>query len=627
MELLRQNEVIPRNNDTNNNENPNNVVPNNNQNNNLNQNNHQNNILNQNININNINQNSLNQNNLNANRFHHIIHANENRFLLNEKYTKSLYEIFSTVIFTKNFHKISFALIIFMTSWVCYLIYVRNYNYYSIITKLESKDSYFSIIIWIIISIILMVSWNFYLLIYMTIFKYNYEKNYNNIRTSFIEECYKNPLVFNFLMYYYNNNFLSNSIDNYFWLLIGIEYSFLNYHLNQFFQKVNAELKNFKSVNISQSTRKHISKFSIILILHGLMMISFNYLIIQNFPFTEKFLLLARGFYFIYKIIEFWKISKDEFDFVDFNMELKEKYFMRNLKTKTIIEFGGILYVYIQIIITFLYGNCTTFYLNIIIICSMIFLGLQLVLYYKRYKEILNYFHCLDVSLNKINLNNEKDEECVICTEKITLARKLSCNHYFHLICLSKWFEKGHNSCPVCRNVIHFNGNFDKIIFNRSLENGQQNARGIFSFSFNLNSILSWLPNFSLRIIRFNNNNNVNLNMNNGGNIVIQNPGNGQINLNIRRRNININIGPGQNNIQNIQQINIIPQQGNAINNFEFINNNVNNNINNMNNNMNNVNNNINNMNNSNNINNASNNINNNINNTNNNIDNNLNAA
>lgn len=621
MELLRPNEVIQRNNNANNNENqqnnnnnnqnnnPNNIpnnIPNNNQNHNPQNNvpdpNPQNNIPNPNINLNN-----LNPNNLNPNNFHHVIHANEDQFLLNEKYTKSLYEIFSTLIFTRNFHKVSIALIIFMSSWICYLIYISNYNIYSIITKLESNESYFSIIIWIVISIILMISWNFYLFIYTTIFKYNYEKfSTNNIRTSFVEECYKNPLVFNFLMFYYNNNFLSNSIDNCFWLLIGIEYCFLNYHLNQFFQKVNAELKNFKSVNVSQSTRKVIPKFSIILIGHGLTIKIFNYLIIQDLSFTEQFLLLARGFYFIYKIIEFWKVSKDEFDFADFNMELKEKYFMRNLKTKTIIEIGGILYVYMQIIITFLYGDCTPFYLNIIVICSMIILGLQLVLYYKKYKEIRDYFHCLDISLQKIILNNEKDEECVICTEKITLARKLPCNHYFHLICLSKWFEKGHNSCPICRNAIHFGGNIDKIIFNRNLGNGQQNNRGgVFSFSFNLNNLLSWLPNFSLRIIRFNNNN-VNLNMNNGGNIVIQNPGNGQINLNIRRRNININIGPGQNNIQNIQRINIIPQQGNVINNFGFINNNVNN-INNMNNdinNANNINNMNNNMNNANNINN-----------------------
>ena len=180
MELLRPNEVIQRNNNANNNENqqnnnnnnqnnnPNNIpnnIPNNNQNHNPQNNvpdpNPQNNIPNPNINLNN-----LNPNNLNPNNFHHVIHANEDQFLLNEKYTKSLYEIFSTLIFTRNFHKVSIALIIFMSSWICYLIYISNYNIYSIITKLESNESYFSIIIWIVISIILMISWNFYLFIY-----------------------------------------------------------------------------------------------------------------------------------------------------------------------------------------------------------------------------------------------------------------------------------------------------------------------------------------------------------------------------------------------------------------------------------------------------------------------------
>ena len=49
----------------------------------------------------------------------------------------------------------------------------------------------------------------------------------------------------------------------------------------------------------------------------------------------------------------------------------------------------------------------------------------------------------------------------------MTNCRKLACNHYFHLICLSKWFENGHNSCPICRTDIKFNEKIKNIIKNR----------------------------------------------------------------------------------------------------------------------------------------------------------------
>ena len=87
----------------------------------------------------------------------------------------------------------------------------------------------------------------------------------------------------------------------------------------------------------------------------------------------------------------------------------------------------------------------------------------------------------------------------------MTNCRKLDCNHYFHLICLSKWFENGHNSCPICRTDIKFNDRIKNIIRNRinngNNNNNEQNNISIFPFNINYN-LFSWLPNNSLRIIR-----------------------------------------------------------------------------------------------------------------------------
>ena len=590
MELLRPNETIQRNDNNSNNANNRNNQHLNNENNGINQNPNpfmnaqNNNNQNNNINENNIDINNINLNNFNYNRFHHFIHSHENEFLLNKTDPKSFYEIICSLIFSKKCYKISIAIVLFLLFWIIYLLHMMNYNNNFLLTKLESEENYFPIIIWMSVSIILILSWNFHLFIYTYIFRYDYLKTTNdNIRTSFVEECYKNPLVFILIMYYYDTDFLNNSIDNSLWVFVGCQYYFMNYHLKQYYIQFYNEINNLINCKVSFTTKKILQKINQITLLYlalGIELILFNFLILLSIDYMEKLILLSKNCYLIYNILELWKKSYDELKFIDFDMETKEKYFIKNLKIKSLIEFGGIFYIYLQFILIFIDGDCKSIYFNAAIIFCLIFLGVQVILYYKKYKEFMDYYNCLDTSLQKIQLNNEEgetQEECVICTEKISIARKLPCNHHFHLICLSKWFEKGHNSCPMCRAPINFDENINKKIFNRSIERNNQGVQirtgGVFAFNFNLNNLLSWLPNFSLRIIRFNNN---------GGNIIIQNPNTNQINLNIRRRNININIAPRQN-------ININPPQGNAFNNFAFVNNNINamnnnNNINNINN-------------------------------------------
>ncbi len=100
----------------------------------------------------------------------------------------------------------------------------------------------------------------------------------------------------------------------------------------------------------------------------------------------------------------------------------------------------------------------------------------------------------------------DKEEECIICTENLINARKLSCNHYFHLICLSKWIEKGNKSCPICRKEIDFH--------NQNINNLNSN-NGIWSFGLRLDGrFFSWLPNITFRIIRINGGNNNTNNLN-----------------------------------------------------------------------------------------------------------------
>ncbi|GLT40283.1 hypothetical protein SLA2020_144290 [Shorea laevis] len=49
------------------------------------------------------------------------------------------------------------------------------------------------------------------------------------------------------------------------------------------------------------------------------------------------------------------------------------------------------------------------------------------------------------------------DDECAICREPMAKAKKLQCNHLFHLACLRSWLDQGLNevySCPTCRKPL-----------------------------------------------------------------------------------------------------------------------------------------------------------------------------
>ena len=502
---------------------------------------------------------NFNLNNLNYNRFRHVLHTHELEFLLNQKYSKSLWEIICTLTFTKMCHKISFFLLTIFFFCIFYIFIIMNYKNSSIILKLESEDSYFEIIIWMIAIIIIIISWNLHMLLFCSFFKYDYSKTANNIRTSFVEEFYKNPIGFILLLFYIDTSNLKNSIDDSFWVLVEVLYFILFYNLNQYFTQFYKELNTITDFKEKTNTIKKVNFISLLFIFEGTILILFNYIIIQAMNTFHKFIFLSKGVYLFYKIIEIWKIYFDEYKFCESNMDIKEKIFFQNFRTKSFLELGGMIYVFIQISSCFIMGDSTPFYFNVVICYFIFILGFHILTYFKKYKEITGYLKGLESCLEIAEIQDDK--ECVICTEKMTHCRKLNCNHYFHLICLSKWFENGHNSCPICRTEINFSEKVKNIIRNRinmgnNNENNEQNTNSIFPFNINYN-LFSWLPNNSLRIIRFINNNENNNEARNNVNIIVNNPNINRININIRRINNQNNQGvQGQNQNQNQNQNN-----------------------------------------------------------------------
>ena len=494
---------------------------------------------------------NFNLNNLNYNRFRHVLHTHELEFLLNQKYSKSLWEIICTLTFTKVCHKVSFFIFFILFFSIFYLLIIMNYKNSSIISKLESEDSYFEIIIWMVNIIIILISWNCHMFLFSSIFKYDYSKTVNNIRSSFVEEFYKNPIGFILLLFYLDTSNLKNAIDDSFWVLIEVLYFIAFYTLNQFFTQFYKELVNITDFKEQKHNLKKANFISILFIIEATILIIFNNIIIQSMNYFHKFIFLSKGVYLFYKIIEIWKIYYDEYKFCESNMDLKEKFFFKNFRMKSFLELGGMCYVLIQFISCFIMGDSTPFYFNIVISYFIFVLAFQILTYFKKYKELIEYLVGLDKCLESAEINDDK--ECVICTEKMTQCRKLNCNHYFHLICLSKWFENGHNSCPICRTEIKFNEKIKNIIKNRintgnnnNNNNNEQNTNSLFPFNINTN-LFSWLPNNSLRIIRFINNNENNGRARNNVNIIVNNPNINRININIQHRVNNNQEGQGQN--------------------------------------------------------------------------------
>jgi hypothetical protein len=63
-------------------------------------------------------------------------------------------------------------------------------------------------------------------------------------------------------------------------------------------------------------------------------------------------------------------------------------------------------------------------------------------------------------------------EKCSICLEEYRNEEdvvKIRCNHVFHKPCLSKWEEKGNNTCPICRICYVFKRNNLLVILSKRI--------------------------------------------------------------------------------------------------------------------------------------------------------------
>ncbi|GAA6093211.1 autocrine motility factor receptor a [Tachysurus ichikawai] len=104
------------------------------------------------------------------------------------------------------------------------------------------------------------------------------------------------------------------------------------------------------------------------------------------------------------------------------------------------------------------------------------------------------------------------NDDCAICWDSMTAARKLPCGHLFHSSCLRSWLEQD-TSCPTCRTSLNINeGVREREVGQRAPADDNMaaapgndvrphlNQHNHF-FHFDGSRIASWLPSFSVEVM------------------------------------------------------------------------------------------------------------------------------
>ncbi|XP_051546326.1 E3 ubiquitin-protein ligase AMFR-like [Myxocyprinus asiaticus] len=161
-----------------------------------------------------------------------------------------------------------------------------------------------------------------------------------------------------------------------------------------------------------------------------------------------------------------------------------------------------------------LFGNIWLSMASLVIFMQLRYLFHEVQRRIRRHKNYLRVIDNMEsrfavATLDELVANND---DCAICWDSMTTARKLPCGHLFHNSCLRSWLEQD-TSCPTCRMSLNINEG------GRERQEGQRvplddnmaagagtdarphlNQHNHF-FHFDGSRIASWLPSFSVEVM------------------------------------------------------------------------------------------------------------------------------
>ncbi|KAI7790608.1 autocrine motility factor receptor a [Triplophysa rosa] len=161
-----------------------------------------------------------------------------------------------------------------------------------------------------------------------------------------------------------------------------------------------------------------------------------------------------------------------------------------------------------------LFGNIWLSMASLVIFMQLRYLFHE---FQRRIRRHKNYLRVIDnmesrfavATPHELVANND---DCAICWDSMTSARKLPCGHLFHNSCLRSWLEQD-TSCPTCRMSLNINegtrergeGQREPLVENMAAGPGVDarqhlNQHNHF-FHFDGSRIASWLPSFSVEVM------------------------------------------------------------------------------------------------------------------------------
>ena len=404
--------------------------------------------------------------------------------------SSSIISEIKSLFFTRKCHLISLVVILINCALIYYILLPKKIDE-SFLSNLESNSRHTWIILWLINIMLIILIWNLYLLLYKSILKYEYTPGNGNIKTSLVENLYRNPFLFILMLSHLDSSFLKNKIDDSFWILVTSVYFFMNFNLVQIYKNFDKEISSISNFS-SNTTKSLIRKIKLVSFLFCLLNIVFTVFVyyISESGHNFKTHIYDKGIYLFIKILELYVTRRNSFYFIQYDVTEKEKFLIRNLNIKTTMEMLSIVFILGEMLRLYFFCESDKILFQLTYLILILIQIYSTYSYLKKYVLLKKYYKHLDEMLVKKNAENE---ECIICTERLKEGRLLPCKHMFHLICITQWLEKGNKTCPICRSQI-------------KIKIHPENERRFSSYGIRINnSFFSWLPSLSMRIVRMRN--------------------------------------------------------------------------------------------------------------------------
>uniref|UniRef100_A0A8D2ZEV6 Autocrine motility factor receptor a n=1 Tax=Scophthalmus maximus TaxID=52904 RepID=A0A8D2ZEV6_SCOMX len=158
-----------------------------------------------------------------------------------------------------------------------------------------------------------------------------------------------------------------------------------------------------------------------------------------------------------------------------------------------------------------LFSNIWLSMASLVVFMQLRFLLLEVQKRIRRHRNYLRVLHNMETrfpvaTTDELSANND---DCAICWDAMSAARKLPCGHLFHSSCLRSWLEQD-TSCPTCRTSLNIGGEGQDERETREVAPDNMaagaDARPHLNhlnhfFHFDGSRIAGWLPSFSVEVM------------------------------------------------------------------------------------------------------------------------------